>query len=76
MQRCQYAHLSTLEHRHNFSISLTNGASVSLTGVLAPSPGPGQRRELVAEAVEILGACDPEVHKTLPWMFLATHICP
>lgn len=69
MQRCQYSYLITLERRHIPPISLTNGASVCLTGVLAPSPGPGQQRELVAEAVEILGACDPEVHRTFPWMF-------
>jgi hypothetical protein len=53
----------TLEHQNYLSISLTNGASVCLTGILTSSPGPGQHRELVAEAVEILGACDPEVHK-------------
>jgi hypothetical protein len=63
-QRCQYAHLIVIEHRHIFSISLTNGASVRLTGALTPSPGPGQSRELVVEAMEILGACDPEVHRT------------
>ena len=66
MQRCQYAHIITPEYRRIFSISLTNGASVCLTGSLAPSPGSGQDRELVAESVEILGGCDPEVHKTLP----------
>jgi asparaginyl-tRNA synthetase len=52
-----------------FLISLTNGASVSLKGVLTPSPGPGQNKELVAEAVEVLGACDPEVHRSLTYMF-------
>ncbi|KAH9994719.1 asparaginyl-tRNA synthetase [Russula vinacea] len=41
---------------------LTNGASVRLTGALTPSPGPGQSRELVVEAMEILGACDPETY--------------
>lgn len=46
-------------------ISLTNGASVSIKGVLTPSLGPGQNKELVAETVEVLGACDPEVHRYL-----------
>jgi aspartyl/asparaginyl-tRNA synthetase len=50
-------------------ISLTNGASVSLTGVLIPSPGGGQNEELVVETVEVLGACDPEVHRSLTQMF-------
>ena len=48
-----------------FPISLTNGASVSLKGALTQSPGPGQNKELVAETVEVLGACDPEVHRSL-----------
>lgn len=48
---------------------LTNGASVRLTGVLTPSPGPGQESELLAEAVEVLGPCDPEVHQTLTLVF-------
>jgi len=41
---------------------LTNGASVRLTGVLVPSPGPGQDNELLAESVKVLGECDPETY--------------
>ncbi|KAI0300599.1 asparaginyl-tRNA synthetase [Multifurca ochricompacta] len=41
---------------------LTNGASVCITGVLTASPGSGQAKELLAETVEVLGACDPETY--------------
>jgi asparaginyl-tRNA synthetase len=54
---------------------LTNGTSVRLTGALAPSPGPGQDSELLAEAVEVLGPCDPEVHKILSWVYWETNTC-
>jgi hypothetical protein len=46
--------------------SLTNGSSVRLRGTLTSSPGPGQDSELLAEAMEVLGVCNPEVHKILP----------
>ncbi len=42
-------------------ISLTNGTSVSLKGILADSPGRGQDKELQVEEVKRLGGCDPEV---------------
>jgi hypothetical protein len=48
---------------------LTNGASVRLTGVLVPSPGSGQDNELLAESVEVLGECDPEVHTAFTLKF-------
>ncbi len=40
---------------------VTNGASVRLTGKLVESPGQKQDKELLVEATEILGECDPEV---------------
>ncbi|KIM91703.1 hypothetical protein PILCRDRAFT_810985 [Piloderma croceum F 1598] len=41
---------------------LTNGASVRLTGKLVESPGAGQEHELQVDAVDVLGACDPETY--------------
>ncbi|KAF9050761.1 asparaginyl-tRNA synthetase [Hymenopellis radicata] len=41
---------------------VTNGASVRLTGKLVESPGQKQDKELLVEATEILGECDPEVY--------------
>lgn len=41
--------------------SLTNGAAVRLTGMLADSIGPGQDKELQVHAVDVVGECDPEV---------------
>src|SRR5690606_17259648 len=40
----------------------TNGASVAITGRLVESPGKGQRVELQAEALEVLGVADPETY--------------
>ena len=54
---------------------LTNGTSVRLTGVLASSPGPGQDNEFLAESVEVLGACDPEVLLTLTQKSSFTYPC-
>jgi asparaginyl-tRNA synthetase len=53
--------LSSRKFLFSFLKRLTNGTSVRLTGVLASSPGSGQESELLAESVEVLGACDPEV---------------
>jgi asparaginyl-tRNA synthetase len=39
---------------------LTTGAAISATGQIVPSLGKGQRVELKAAALEILGDCDPE----------------
>jgi asparaginyl-tRNA synthetase len=69
MQRCWYARHLRSDSNIPFFKRLTNGASVRLTGVLTPSPGPGQESELLAEAVEVLGPCDPEVHQTLTLVF-------
>ncbi|MFY0253253.1 asparagine--tRNA ligase [Chitinophaga sp. 30R24] len=39
---------------------ITTGASISATGEIIPSQGKGQRVELKATSLEILGDCDPE----------------
>lgn len=39
---------------------ITTGAALSVTGMVVSSQGKGQSVELKAEAVEILGECDPE----------------
>ena len=41
---------------------LTTGASVEVEGVLVESPGAGQRVELKAESVTLLGDADPETY--------------
>ncbi len=55
---------------------LTNGCSVAVTGRLVESPGKGQRVELVAEQISILGKADPESYplqkKGHGWEFLRT----
>ncbi|KAG2059804.1 asparaginyl-tRNA synthetase [Suillus hirtellus] len=54
--------------------NLTNGASVRICGNLVQSMGRGQSYELQAEAVDILGECNPEAYpiqkQTLPVEFL------
>ena len=42
--------------------SLTAGASVSVRGELAESPGKGQRYEILASSVEVLGGADPDTY--------------
>jgi asparaginyl-tRNA synthetase len=39
---------------------ITTGASLSVTGTILPSQGKGQKVELKAEQVELLGECDTE----------------
>ena len=39
---------------------ITTGAAISVTGMLVPSLGKGQKVEVKATALEILGDCDPE----------------
>src|SRR6478672_505502 len=39
---------------------ISNGAALSVTGTIVPSLGKGQRVELKADSVEILGDCDGE----------------
>ncbi|KAK7680226.1 hypothetical protein QCA50_016735 [Cerrena zonata] len=56
---------------------LTNGCCVRLSGVLKESIGPEQDREVVVDAVEYLGGCDPEEYpiakKTLTVDYLRDH---
>jgi asparaginyl-tRNA synthetase len=40
--------------------SITNGASISVDGTVIASQGKGQRVEVKADSVTILGECDPE----------------
>lgn len=40
--------------------SITTGAAISAEGTVIPSQGKGQRVELKADKIEILGECDPE----------------
>ena len=48
----------------NFSIveSLTTGCSVSVIGALVESPGKGQRFEVQAKSLEVLGLADPDTY--------------
>jgi len=39
---------------------ITFGAAISVTGEMIPSLGSGQKVEVTAKAIEILGDCDPE----------------
>ncbi|MHB8808540.1 MAG: asparagine--tRNA ligase [Desulfobulbaceae bacterium] len=41
---------------------LTTGASIQVRGQLVPSPAAGQKVELQAEEIEILGTADPETY--------------
>ncbi len=43
-------------------VRLTIGSAVAITGILAESPGKGQRVELKATAVEVFGFADPETY--------------
>lgn len=45
---------------------ITTGAALKVQGVLKPSPGKGQRVELHAEAVEIIGDSDPDKYPLQP----------
>jgi asparaginyl-tRNA synthetase len=58
------AELGTLEDA--FLKRITTGASLKAVGKLIPSPGKGQKWELKAEKVEILGDCDPEKYPLQP----------
>jgi asparaginyl-tRNA synthetase len=51
-----------LDHYETVLGQLNTGASVAITGVLAESPGKGQRIELQAEAVRVYGEADPETY--------------
>ncbi|MGZ3874275.1 MAG: OB-fold nucleic acid binding domain-containing protein, partial [Mucilaginibacter sp.] len=45
---------------------ITFGAAISVTGELTPSLGQGQKVEVIAKEIEILGDCDPEEYPLQP----------
>src|SRR5471030_1985750 len=45
---------------------ITFGAAISVTGELIPSLGQGQKFEVIAKEIEILGDCDPEEYTLQP----------
>jgi len=45
---------------------ITFGAAISVVGELIPSLGQGQKVEVVAKDIEILGDCDPEEYRLQP----------
>jgi asparaginyl-tRNA synthetase len=45
---------------------ITFGAAISVTGELTPSLGQGQKVEIIAKEIEILGDCDPEEYPLQP----------
>ena len=45
---------------------VTTGAAISATGMLVPSLGKGQKVELKAASLEIIGDCDPEQYPLQP----------
>ena len=45
---------------------ITFGAAISVTGELIPSLGQGQKFEVIAKEIEILGDCDPEEYPLQP----------
>ena len=47
---------------HDVAASLTTGCSVSVEGVLVESPGQGQKYEVQAGSVTLLGVSDPETY--------------
>ena len=53
--------------------SLTNGASVRMSGTIVASPGAGQAQELQVDSLEILGECNPDV--SLWYLTLDPPVC-
>src|SRR5690554_3851861 len=45
---------------------VTTGASLAITGTLSPSQGSGQKVEMLAEKLEVLGDCDPNAYPLQP----------
>ena len=43
-------------------LKLQTGCSIKATGTLAASPGKGQKVELKAEEIEVLGWADPDIY--------------
>jgi len=51
-----------LPHYKDEVLALQTGCSIKVTGLLAASPGKGQRVELQADEVEVVGWADPAVY--------------
>lgn len=51
-----------LPHYDTLTTDLSTGVSVSVTGILAESPGEKQDLELHAKKIEVIGKCDPETY--------------
>ena len=47
---------------HAEAAGLTTGCSVSVEGILVESPGQGQKYEIQATSLEVLGSSDPETY--------------
>src|SRR5690554_2557278 len=45
---------------------VTTGASLAITGTLSPSQGSGQKVEMLADKLEVLGDCDPNAYPLQP----------
>ena len=45
---------------------ITTGAALAVSGKVVPSPGAGQKVELQAEQIEVLGSADPEKYPLQP----------
>ena len=50
---------------HESASGLTTGCSVSVEGVLVESPGQGQKYEVQAKTLTVLGGSDPETYPCL-----------
>ena len=52
------------ENLSNYSLveSLTTGCSVGIAGILVDSPGKGQRYEIQAKTLEVIGLADPDTY--------------
>ncbi|MDR3624728.1 MAG: asparagine--tRNA ligase [Chlamydiales bacterium] len=42
--------------------TLSTGSAISVNGIIAKSPGAGQKVELVAKELEVIGTCDPATY--------------
>ena len=67
---------------HKMVESLTTGCSVTVAGTLVDSPGKGQKYEIQAKSVEVLGLADPESYPlqkkrhTLEYLREIAHLRP
>lgn len=54
--------LSSLPDYENILEKISTGASISVTGQIVESVGSGQKMEMQAHHVEVIGTCDPETY--------------